>query len=404
MPGYCRDLRNRRTQPYSGPNPIQARWRHPDDPRVRRERSFATKRLAREWIAEQDTDANRGVWQDPHAGRETLAATVELWKEAVRYQLAPKSRQGYNSLLRVHLLPEFGERRLAGIDAADVQRYVNRLADRRSPKTTNHVIMLLKLIMDFAVRRRFIAANPCAAVRLPTVRRQRKVTPLPHAELSLLADAMPDPRMRAAILVAGYCGLRAGEVWALRRNDVLLRRLRVDEKVTEAPVAARDVEYTVLPNGLAIGPTKTYSDEPVAMPAFVAEALAGIIEPGMAQDAFLFTDESGCWPIRHTNFYRRVFKPTLEASLPPTYHGLNFHGLRHTCAAYLIDEGFHPQVIKVQMRHSTIKTTMDVYGHLFPDGLDAVADALDMGYRQGQGLPGAAETGQISRRTRKPRA
>ena len=68
MPGYCRDLRNRRTQPYSGPNPIQARWRHPDDPRVRRERSFATKREARGWIAEQDTDSKRGVWTDPNLG------------------------------------------------------------------------------------------------------------------------------------------------------------------------------------------------------------------------------------------------------------------------------------------------------------------------------------------------
>jgi hypothetical protein len=93
-------LRNRRTQPYSGPNPIKARWRHPDDPRVRRERSFATKREARVWIAEQDTDSKRGVWTDPNLGRETVEAIAEQWQETTRHQIGPKTRQGYDSVLR----------------------------------------------------------------------------------------------------------------------------------------------------------------------------------------------------------------------------------------------------------------------------------------------------------------
>lgn len=242
------------------------------------------------------------------------------------------------------------------------------------------MLAVLKELMDFAVRRRYIAANPCAFVRLASGRRQRKVTPLPHAELASLADAMPDAQSRAAVLVAGYCGLRAGDVWALRRNDVLLRRLRVDEKITEANIAAQDTDYTILSNGEAVGPTKTYSDEPVAMPTFVAEALAQLIEPDMAADAFLFTSESG-GPIRHKNWYVRFHRPTLKAALPPQYHKVTFHDLRHTCAAYMIERGFHPKVIQQQLRHSSIQITMDVYGHLFPDGLDAVAEAMDEGYR-----------------------
>ena len=382
MPGYCRDLRNRQTQPYAGPNPIQARWRHPNDARVKRERSFATKREARAWIAEQDTDAKRGVWHDPLAGRETFAAVADQWWDATHRALAPKTRDGYQTILRCHLIPAFGERRIVGIDAADVQRYTNNLADRRAAKTVKNVLMQLTAIMDFAVRRRYIPTNPCTAVRRPPGRRQRKVTPLPHSELARLADAMPNATSRAAVLVAGYCGLRAGEVWALRRNDVLIRRLRVDEKITEVKVDQRDADYTILPNGLAVGPTKTYNNEPVAMPEFVAEALAALILPSMAADAFLFTDSFG-GPMRQSNWYLRTYKPTLVKTLSAEYHGVTFHDLRHTCAAYMIEHGFHPKVIQMQMRHSTITTTMDIYGHLFPDGLDAVADALDAGYRQG---------------------
>ena len=49
MPGHTRDLRKRKGG-YTGDKPIQARWRHPLDPRVRRERSFATFREARAWL------------------------------------------------------------------------------------------------------------------------------------------------------------------------------------------------------------------------------------------------------------------------------------------------------------------------------------------------------------------
>ncbi len=54
-----------------------------------------------------------------------------------------------------------------------------------------------------------------------------------------------------------------------------------------------------------------------------------------------------------------------------------FHDLRHSHAAMLIRQGVHPKVIQVRLGHASIKTTLDVYGHLF-DGLDgAAADAID---------------------------
>ena len=46
---------------------------------------------------------------------------------------------------------------------------------------------------------------------------------------------------------------------------------------------------------------------------------------------------------------------------------LRLHDLRHTCAALLIDQGESPKFIQQQMRHATIQTTFDTYGHLFPE-------------------------------------
>ena len=58
---------------------------------------------------------------------------------------------------------------------------------------------------------------------------------------------------------------------------------------------------------------------------------------------------------------------------------------RHTCAALLISRGAPAKMIQEQLGHADISTTMNVYGHLFPDDLDALADALDDTYRNATG-------------------
>jgi integrase len=51
--------------------------------------------------------------------------------------------------------------------------------------------------------------------------------------------------------------------------------------------------------------------------------------------------------------------------------------LRHTHAALLIAQNVHPSVIKDRLGHSSIKTTLDTYGHLYPHADRVAAEALD---------------------------
>jgi integrase len=70
----------------------------------------------------------------------------------------------------------------------------------------------------------------------------------------------------------------------------------------------------------------------------------------------------------------RVFRPAvLRAVLAP----LRWHDLRHTSAALAISVGAHPKVIQQRLGHASIKTSLDVYGGLFPNLDVALADALD---------------------------
>jgi integrase len=88
--------------------------------------------------------------------------------------------------------------------------------------------------------------------------------------------------------------------------------------------------------------------------------------------------------MRHSNFYQRIFKPTVRQTLPEHLHGVRFHDLRHSNAALLIAEGGHPKAIQQRLGHSSVTVTLDRYGHLFPSLDDALADALNATYRTTQ--------------------
>jgi integrase len=76
---------------------------------------------------------------------------------------------------------------------------------------------------------------------------------------------------------------------------------------------------------------------------------------------------------RNGNFIRRTFGPAAigEPNLMP-------HGLRHSAASLAIAAGANVKVVQQMLRHATASMTLDLYGHLFPDQLDDVADRLDV--------------------------
>lgn len=78
--------------------------------------------------------------------------------------------------------------------------------------------------------------------------------------------------------------------------------------------------------------------------------------------------------LRYDNFRTREWAPAVEwAGLAP----LTFHGLRHTAAAFMIDEGADPLQLKRRMGHQDIRPSLDTYGHLFAQRENALVDALD---------------------------
>ncbi|EHB56073.1 integrase family protein [Mycolicibacterium rhodesiae JS60] len=170
--------------------------------------------------------------------------------------------------------------------------------------------------------------------------------------------------MRTLILVLGYCGLRFGEAAALRVQDVDTqeRRIRVRRSVTY-----------VRKTGLIEGPTKNHTSRTVPVPDFLARLLATEIQ-GNSPEALVFPSaRSGSYLTLGQARYS--FQKATGAVAGCA--GARLQDLRHTCASLAISSGANVKVVQKLLGHKTAVLTLDRYGHLFPDDLDAVAVAFD---------------------------
>jgi integrase len=358
---------NKRTYPDGR---VAWRARYPDPTRGGKrqiERQFNTRREAEQWLTSQKAALQRGEHIDPRDNHRLFEQVAEAW-QATWLDLEPKTRAGYQAILRRHVLPRWSGVRIGAVTPEAIQEWVNELAVDRQPNTVRRIYSVLRAVLKVAVERRYLIANPCDAVRLPraaAVATGQRVI-LTANEVAALADAIT-PRYRVLIYTAAYTGMRAGELGALRRRDVDLLHgsLNVER-------ALKDIG-----GKLIFGPTKTAKARRVGVPQFLVDMLGehlAALDGG--PDALVFTSPDG-GPLRHHNMYLRHFKPAVRAALPPDKHGLRFHDLRHTCASLLIAAGAHPKAIQEHLGHKDIQTTFNVYGHLLPSAQEALAAALD---------------------------
>lgn len=344
----------------------QVRYRDPGG--RERARNFRRKADAERFSVTVETDKIRGMWADPRLARITVGEWLPTW-QASRVHLRPSTRALSESLLRNHVLPYFGVRRLGSVTPTDVQGFVADLeAKGLAASTIRQCYLLVGGLFSSALESDIIVRTPCRGIKLPQESKteMRFLTP---DEVADLADAI-DERYRAFVLTAAYAGCRFGELAGLKahRLDLLRRSIIIDESLSEVRGQVR-----------LAPPNTSAARRQVALPKFLAEVLAGhLTERPPGGNGFVFSAPQG-GPLLRRNFRRRSWLPAVRASVGEP---MRFHDLRHSHAAMLIAQGEHPKVIQNRLGHSSIKITLDTYGHLF-DGLDeAAAERLDSAFAQ----------------------
>jgi integrase len=144
----------------------------------------------------------------------------------------PSSLARDESVLRIHILPALGQRKLASVTPSDVQRLVNQWATRSAPRTVRRQYDVLRALFAAAVRHDRLVRSPCRAIKLPAFEHQDRHVVTPD-ELARLAAAI-GPDWSAMVQLGAVLGLRWGECAGLRVGalDFENRRLAVLEQLT----------------------------------------------------------------------------------------------------------------------------------------------------------------------------
>lgn len=359
-----------------------ARYRTPDG--KQRVKVFDRQRDARQFLATVETSKLTGTFVDPARSKVTVGTWAQTWIDG-RRDLAPKTRDRYEGIIRAHVEPRWGSVPLSSITHSQIQNWLAGLD--LAPASVRKVHRVLSQVLASAVRDGRLGRNPADQIALPRVDSAEKRY-LTHDQVEQLAGAV-GPEWSRVVRFLAYTGLRWGEMAALRvhRVDILRRRVLVAESVT--PV-----------NGvLSWGPTKGHERREVAFPRFLAADLEAQLV-GKGRDALVFTGPRGA--VLRTNTFQRaalnagaeaigMCEPKLDDAGRPvqvrdkagvmqpvfTKH-LHPHELRHTAASLAIASGADVKVVQQMLGHKSATMTLDLYGHLLPDRLDVVADALDV--------------------------
>lgn len=320
---------------------------------------FTRKIDAQNWLNSVATAINTGSYVDPRDARMKFGDWAPRWF-ATTAHLKQTTRVTYENLQRNHVLPAWEAVALSDISHEAVATWLSEMQHKGlSASTIRQTHRVFSLALALAVRDGRLARNPADRASLPRAAANDHIY-LSHEQVDALAEQAGD--YRGVVLFLAYTGVRFGELAALRvrRLDLLRRRATITEAVAE--VRGRAVFST----------PKNHQSRQVAIPRFLIDDLA-VLVAGRAPDDFVFPAPRGGL-LRLRNFRRQGFEPAAaRAGLP----NLTPHALRHTAASLAIASGANVKVVQSMLGHKSATMTLDLYGHLFDDQLDEVANAMD---------------------------
>ena len=285
------------------------------------------------------------------------------------------TRLFYRRNLDLHILPVFGSKKLVDVRLDDLQAFTaSKGRVGAAASTINGLITTLMSVFKYAVRAGYLRENPASYIRRPRKKHQ-EMNFLTIEEVRLFLKHVNEDRY-ALFLMAISTGLRRGELLATKWDNLDWRKgcYNVSETLS-MPRQKGGPIFT--------GPKSEESQKSVDLTPRMLRVLkehrkkqaklklrAG---PNYNDYDLIFCQPDGK-PIDPDNLVRRNFHKVLEAA---GLRQIRFHDLRHKCASLLIAQGESPKYIQRQLRHASITTTLNTYGHLMPEVRRAAAERMD---------------------------
>lgn len=292
---------------------------------------------ARRLVLEASRKRRKGLYEPGPAPK--LSDWVRVWSAGRMVSLAAVKRD--ESLLRVHILPRFGQWRLSAIDLLSVQAFVNDLRRGLAHESVKSILRLLHKIIRDAVAMQVLPLDLMASVRLPDQHQLDRAVP-DQRQVIAIADRMPTLRLKVMVISAAATGMRFGELAGIAPAaiDLSTAHAWVDPGVGQLHEVAGQ---------RWLGPPKPPSGpRPIHLPPYLVEGWTQVVD--RRRSGVVFCTERGRWLWR-TNFACRVWRPACDGDpvrgWQPLCPGLTFHDLRRAHRTWM-DEDDIAEVVKAK--------------------------------------------------------
>jgi integrase len=359
-----------------------------DQSRVKRRKTFATKKAAVDWSTTALHEVKQGT-HTPASASVTVERAGELWiKDCEAEGLERSTIRQRRQHLNLHINPRLGGVRLSELSTPSINRFDKQLRDAgTSLAMRRKVLTSIKTMLSFCQnhslpdrKEPMVAQNVAAAVKIKKDEREENNAPLregvdypSRAQLKLLMDTAA-LRWRPLLITAMFTGMRASELRGLPWSDVDLDagviqvRQRADAwgKIGKPKSKAGKRDIPLAP--IVVNTLREWKLTCPKRDSGKKDANGNAV---MVLDLVFPNGVGNVESIQ--NIYKRFWNPVQEECGLPHY---GFHALRHVAASLFIAYlNWTPKRVQEVMGHSSITVTYDTYGHLFKDK-DADRDAM----------------------------
>jgi integrase len=355
--------------------------------RRRKWHSFkGTKRQAHEECARLVAAMKAGAYVEP--SKMTLAEFFDRWLAHIKPNVSPRTLERYEEIAKKNLVPLLGALPITKLRPIDIsQAYAAALTSGRrrgdgglSARTVHHMHRVLSQALKQAVRWDLLLRSPCDRLEKkdrPKVEK-KPVATIDAAETVKAISAARDRRLFVPILLGSMCGMRRGEIVALRWKNVDLDRaqIAVVASIEQTKAGCREKE------------AKAGRSRTIAMPVLLVDELRAyrltqaqeLLRLGMRPtgETLVVTKEDG------SGMQPRSLTHRVAEFMKGLGSKVRLHGLRHSHASHLLAANVHPKIVQERLGHSGIAITMDIYSHLMPNmqaeaaaKVDAVLKGID---------------------------
>lgn len=295
-------------------------------------------------------------------GRKILFRNLnQEWLASVRYTVKISTYTCYETLISIHIIPEFGDIPVKYISSDSIYRFSEKLKkEGLSSRTIKNILILFHSILQYGEKQGYINHLSQLEFRYPKII-EHSFNIISQENLTKLISVLctDTSRFSIGILLCIYTGIRVGELSGIRWEDIdfeqrilHIRRTISRVKNLDHTAGADKLQKTIL----LIGPPKSPSSiRDIPISDFLLEKLKSIATD---QDAYLLTGTNlKCMEPRTI---QRKFKRLLEQCEIPN---INIHSLRHAFASRCIEMGIDSKTLSEILGHSSVKITMDIYVH-----------------------------------------